>query len=556
MTLLIMAVLGGNSSRSTTTVVTAVGAVATVVLVVLLAVLRQRYSAALHGEHQAAELQRHGVAAQRERQAAELQRQAVEMARRADERQAHYAKVMTEMSDMVGHVINVQLPAMLSGSEEVPPLPQTIADDSEVAALGNRIATAVADSAAKLREHLDDQIESSRLAVVTLARRVQASAHRIQEETTRMADRHPGDPDVLESSMRVDHAAAQQARHAQSVAVLCGEWPGQQWPQPLALVDVARAASSRIVAYQRVTVSGEPETAASASIVEPLIHLVAELLANATQSSPPTTQVLVTIRTVQRGAVIEIDDGGVGMEEHRLDQAREIISGKRLLRLGDLGEVPQTGMAVIGQYVRRHRFRVDLMPSPYGGVRAVILVPAEMVVSLEPGGISAFPEVTPPAAPVRPLASETPYTPPPSPPSPVSMPPTGSTSPTSPEPRVTRTSRREQAGAAASPASAPVTGSDGLPRRRSRRGESEQPLTGTEPSAESALPQQTPEQVGQWMAAYFQGSGSGSGSGSSSTPHSGSGSQADGPAEPMSRPDPGYGDSPSGGTDGPENESV
>src|SRR5205085_884284 len=86
--------------------------------------------------------------------------------------------------------------------------------------------------------------------------------------------------DVLESSMRVDHAAAQQARHAQSVAVLCGEWPGQQWPQPLALLDVVRAASSRIVAYRRVTVSGEPDVAATASVVEPLIHMIAEMVEN------------------------------------------------------------------------------------------------------------------------------------------------------------------------------------------------------------------------------------------------------------------------------------
>jgi len=269
-----------------------------------------------------------------------------------------------------------------------------------------------------------------------------------------MASRHPADSDVLESSMRVDHAAAQQARHAQSVAVLCGEWPGQQWPQPLALLDVVRAASSRIVAYRRVSVSGEPDVAATASAVEPLIHLIAELLANATQSSPPTTQVLVTVRTVQRGAVIEMDDGGVGMEEHRLEQAREILSGRRLLSLGDLGEVPQTGMAVIGQYVRRHRFRVDLMPSPYGGVRAIVLVPAEMVESLEPT-----------AAPL-----------PPSLPPPVSM--------------------RDTA----------ATGTGSLPQRRSRRGEPAPAGDGDPSVAEPALSAQTPEQAGAWMAAYFSGS--------------------------------------------------
>jgi len=152
--------------------------------------------------------------------------------------------------------VHVQLPAALNGSV----LPQSFPDSAaggqaEVAALCDLVTGAAAEGAAGLREQFDGRTESYRLAVVTLARRVQASAHRIQEQATRMANRHPGNSDVLESSMLVDHAAAQQARHAQSVAVLCGEWPGQQWPQSLSLLDVVRAAAGRIVAYRRVAVS-------------------------------------------------------------------------------------------------------------------------------------------------------------------------------------------------------------------------------------------------------------------------------------------------------------
>ncbi len=435
------------------------GTVVAILLLAMLAVLRRRYTAI------------DAATAERERRAAQLQLRAAELERRGDERQAQYRGTLAGVAAAVDHLVNVQLPAALHGSAAPPPaFPAGV--DSEAAALCNRAAAAVAEGAAKLREQLDDQVEASRLAVVTLARRVQASAHRIQEEATRMADRHPADSDVLESSMRVDHAAAQQARHAQSVAVLCGEWPGQQWPQPLALLDVVRAASSRIVAYRRVTVSGEPDVAAVASVVEPLIHLVAELLANATQSSPPTTQVLVTVRTVQRGAVIEMDDGGVGMEEHRLEQAREIVSGHRLLRLGDLGEIPQTGMAVIGQYVLRHGFRVDLMPSPYGGVRAIVLVPAEMVENLESSVTAApFPPVEPKPVPPAPPA-----------PQPASVP------------------------------AARAADTDLLPQRRSRRGETEpepEPVRQADPpAAEPAMSAQTPEQAGAWMAAYFTGSAS------------------------------------------------
>ena len=419
------------------------GAGAAALLLATLALLHQRYRG-LDAD-----------VATSERRAAEWQRYAEKLERRVNEQQAHYNGTASALTEAVNRLVRVQLPAALNGSVVPQSAPDSAAGEhGEAAALCDHVAGTVAQGAAGLREQLDGQIESYRLAVVTLARRVQASAHRIQEQATRMANRHPGDSDVLESSMLVDHAAAQQARHAQSVAVLCGEWPGQQWPQPLTLLDVVRAAAGRIVAYRRVTVSGEPDVAATASAVEPLIHLVAELLANATQSSPPTTQVLVTVRAVQRGAVIEMDDGGVGLEEHQLEKAREVVSGRRVLGLGDLGEVPQTGMAVIGQYVRRHGYRVDLMPSPYGGVRAIVLVPAEMVENLEPAAPSAPPSLPAQASPREP--------------------------------------------GAASPG--------WLPQRRSRREESAWAVPDDPAPAEPALPAQppqTPQQAGAWLAAYL-----------------------------------------------------
>jgi signal transduction histidine kinase len=278
----------------------------------------------------------------------------------------------------VRQTVTVRLPAAIEG-DTVPP-ERAMGVSGDLIELLEQAVTAATDAG--------DRQESMRTAVVSLSRRVQTSAHRLQEEAALMADRHPGNADVLGVSMRVDHAAAQQARHAQSMAVLCGEWPGQQWMEPLPLVDVVRAAAGRIIAYQRVEVAGDPDIAAAALVVEPLIHLVAELLANATQSSPPATQVPVTIRAVQRGAVIEIHDCGVGLDEHRLGQACDIAAGTRLVGLDELGEFPQTGLAVVGQYARRYGFRVDLAESVYGGVRAVVGIPAESVETVEPAELT------------------------------------------------------------------------------------------------------------------------------------------------------------------------
>ncbi|HSZ40098.1 MAG TPA: ATP-binding protein [Trebonia sp.] len=379
----------------------------------------------------------------------------------------------------VRHTFAERIPAALAGT------PVSAADDdgldAEMAKLLDEAVTGAAT--------FGDQQDSMRAAVVALARRVQASAHRIQEEANLMADRHPGDAGVLEVSMRVDHAAAQQARHAQSVAVLCGEWPGQQWPEPLPLVDVVRAAAGRIIAYRRVEVAGDQDIAASAPIVEPVIHLVAELLANATQSSPPATQVPVTVRAVQRGAVIEVHDCGVGLDDYRLAQAREIASGGRVIGLDDLGEFPQTGLAVVGQYVRRHDLRVDISESVYGGVRAVVGIPAGLIETVAPAAV-----VPAPADPAAPAADQ-------------EITAKTETSPESIAKSGNSTKAESPAKTAEVPANATATDQrrKGLPRRRSPRHDSSAANDAASPARadEPVSAPPTPEEAGAWMGAFL-----------------------------------------------------
>jgi signal transduction histidine kinase len=491
------ATIAGASHQVARTVAVAAEAAAAVALVLAVIYIRGRYLAAMEEADQRV--------ADSQRLAAEVKRRAAEMKKQDQQRRAQAGARWSVVERAADHLLRVQLPAALAGKAAPSSLPVGASDASaEAAELFEPVTAAVTSGVADLREELEEQHESARLAIVTLARRVQASAHRIQEEVTRMTQRHLGDADVLESGMRVDHAAAQQARHAQSVAVLCGEWPGQQWPEALALVDVARAASGRIVPYQRVGVSGEPDIGATASAAEPLIHLIAELLANAAQSSPPSTQVLVTVRIVQRGAVIEIDDGGVGMEEHELERAREIASGRRLTGLGDLGEIPQTGLAVVGHYARRHGFGVDLMPSPYGGVRAVVLVPAGMLETLEPAGSVLDDQSRKPRSP-QPRSPEPGdgHAEPPE-----AAEPDGAPAATHGTPAGTD---ETPAGTDETPAGAAATGAKRdvrpLPRRQSRRGQT----TGPFPASVAAISDEpspdapSPAEAGAWMGAYLGG---------------------------------------------------
>jgi signal transduction histidine kinase len=388
-------------------------------------------------------------------------------------------------------LVDHQLPALVNGAV-APPLPDLSTDEVSAHLVGQ-----AAMHLGRLREDNMARQDAVAAAVVALGRKVQSSAHRIQEEAARMVTQHPTDPEVLHSSMRVDHAAAQQARNAQTLAALCGEWPGQQWHESLPLADVVRGAAGRITAYQRIEVSGDPAVAVSARVVEPLIHLVAELLSNATQSSPPTTQVLVTLRQVQRGAVIEIDDGGVGLDDKRLEQVREIASGRRQVGIADLGEIPQTGLPVVGAYVRRHGFRVDITESVYGGLRAIVLVPTELTEAVAPSGMVAAGAHALTRRPERhALAAPAPREPEPEPD--WSMAPHTGQVVEEPLPPLVPTSEDG--------ADLPV-----LPRRRSRRGHTvPPPQPAVDWPAERDL-DEDPEQAGQWMNAFLSGAAAANG---------------------------------------------
>lgn len=452
-------------------------AVAAASVLVSIWVLRQRQAAALNSLARFNKQAEQRLGERADQLNAEFRQREQQLLRQSAELHDRVAGDSRAVRQVLEHLVTVRLPAALDGAGAAAARADGL--DEKLAELLERVVALAAGAG--------DKQESMRTAVVALSRRVQTSAHRIQEEATVMADRHPGDADVLNVSMRVDHAAAQQARHAQSMAVLCGEWPGQQWLEPLPLVDVVRAAAGRIIAFQRIEVAGDPDIAVTAPVVEPLIHLVAELLANATQSAPPTTMVPVTIRSVQRGAVIEIHDCGVGLDEHRLEQAREVASGRRLVGLDGLGEFPQTGLAVVGQYVQRHGLRVDVSESVYGGVHVVVGVPADVVEIVEPA------EATGSAAPwpVQPDAAAT-----------------------------------ADSGVVSLASTAEAANDDGLPRRRSRR----HALAATPPAAPAnAAPalagqpqpeRQTPEEAGAWMGAFL-----------SPDPAAGSGDEALSPAD-------------------------
>ncbi|MGV9884868.1 sensor histidine kinase [Streptomyces sp. NPDC003006] len=252
-------------------------------------------------------------------------------------------------------------------------------------------------------EVLDDEEamrESSQRAFVNVARRVQSIVHQQAAELREMEEFHGRNPEVFDDLLRIDHGTALIGRLADSIAVLGGGRPGRQWPEPVPLYSVLRGAMSRILDYPRVELHSIAKVAIKGTSVEPLIHACAELLDNATRYSPPHTKVHVTAVEVQTGIAIEIEDGGVSLsEEARARAERMLARAQAGVDLNDLGDTPRLGMAVVGRLAQLYSMQISLRQSAYGGVRAVLIVPRDMMTTdPAPGlahgiGASAVPRV-------------------------------------------------------------------------------------------------------------------------------------------------------------------
>ncbi|WP_435296293.1 sensor histidine kinase [Streptomyces sp. YPW6] len=231
--------------------------------------------------------------------------------------------------------------------------------------------------------------DSAQRAFVSVARRVQAIVHRQASELREMEDHYGRNPEVFDDLLRIDHGTALIGRLADSIAVLGGARPSRQWPKPVPLFSVLRGAMSRILEYQRVDLHSIAKVAIVGTSVEPLIHACAELLDNATRYSPPQTRVHVTAVEVQTGIAIEIEDGGVSLSEEARARAENMLAQAQAgINMNDLGESPRLGMAVVGRLSRMYQLQVSLRQSAYGGVRAVLIVPREMITTGPAPGIA------------------------------------------------------------------------------------------------------------------------------------------------------------------------
>ncbi|PSK97624.1 signal transduction histidine kinase [Murinocardiopsis flavida] len=192
-------------------------------------------------------------------------------------------------------------------------------------------------------------------------------------------EREEDDPDLLHELFQLDHLATRGRRNAENLIILGGSQPGRRWRNPIRLVDVLRGAISETEEYARVKLRLVPDIALHGAAVADIIHLVAELVENATAFSPPHSVVQIHCENVPKGVVLEIEDRGLGMSDQAFSDANGTLSDAPEYDVMAMTDDARLGLFVVARLAEKHGVRVELRPSPYGGVRAVVLLPSVLI---------------------------------------------------------------------------------------------------------------------------------------------------------------------------------
>ncbi|WP_063889700.1 nitrate- and nitrite sensing domain-containing protein [Streptomyces rubellomurinus] len=223
-----------------------------------------------------------------------------------------------------------------------------------------------------------------------IARRTQLLIGRQLRKLDELERKHE-DPEVLEGLFDLDHLTARLRRYEENLVIMAGGQPQRRWRKPVQLLDVLRAAQGEVPDYRRIVLEVEGRPWLSERAVGPVVHVLAELMENATTFSKPPTPVDVRAAMVGRGLAIEIEDRGLGMEPDQYLAANELMNRPPRTDVLTRAEDVRLGFHVIARLAAHTGLKIEFRPSAFGGTRVVVLVPDELVID----GDTWLPEAVP-----------------------------------------------------------------------------------------------------------------------------------------------------------------
>ncbi|MBT2901943.1 ATP-binding protein, partial [Streptomyces sp. McG3] len=205
--------------------------------------------------------------------------------------------------------------------------------------------------------------------------RVQAKSVSMLADLRGMQERHG--EEVFGDLLRLDHSTSQLGLMTDRLALLMGGRPSRAWNRPIVMESILRGAVGRIAAYQRVRLHCSSSVSISGFAAEGVMHLLAELMDNAANFSPPIDEVHVYVEERGTGIVVTIEDSGLKMADAAMRRAADSVAG----RMTDLATLQSTrlGLAVVGRLALKHRISVNYRPSSRGGTGVVVLLPRHLI---------------------------------------------------------------------------------------------------------------------------------------------------------------------------------
>lgn len=221
---------------------------------------------------------------------------------------------------------------------------------------------------------------------VNLARRLQSLVHR-EIQLLDELENEVEDPELLKGLFHVDHLATRIRRHAENLAVLGGAISRRQWSHPVTMTEVLRSSIAEVEQYPRVKLVPPIDGTLRGHAVADVIHLLAELVENATVFSAPHTQVLLRAQFVTAGLAVEVEDRGLGMPVTEQSKMNALLSDPDQVNVAHLLQDGRIGLFVVSALARRHGIAVRLQTNIYGGVQAVLVLPQGLL-GAEPEGLN------------------------------------------------------------------------------------------------------------------------------------------------------------------------
>jgi len=276
--------------------------------------------------------------------------------------------VVNELRRAAPGTVNPDEVANRAAGDIAVPGSDEIADVAQAFRAVHREAVRVAGEEAVMRSNVAD-------IFVHLSRREQKLVDAVLAQVD-LVERDETDPDRLQQLYRLDHLATRMGRINLSLLILGGSAAARVRHEDVPLVKLMQAAISQIEHYPRVRFGMvDNDVAVVSEVVDEVVHLLAELLDNATEYSPPDSEVWIAGRALGDRVIVQVGDEGDGLSPRRRAKLNEILAAPPGI---DVAAVQAMGLTVVGHLAARHGIRVELRPGQRIGTIAEITLPARL----------------------------------------------------------------------------------------------------------------------------------------------------------------------------------